>query len=168
MIQTKNIQKKGQEAFDLHQKVIEAAQMAQMSFITLARSLYLIKEGDHWETLGHGSFNAYLHDSEMPIPPTMGHALVKTYEQMIIRFKLKEEELIKIGQSKATIIARALEGREIKDSDISDILSEAATNSIHMFRQLLKERTSGIKQDDCEHDYIKFKRCRKCYEISHE
>lgn len=161
-----NIQKKGQEAFDLHAKIIEAAQMAQMSFMTLARSLFKMKEGKHWEDLGHQSFNAYLHDAEMPIPPTMGHALVKTYEQIIVRLKIPEKDVMEIGQAKATLIARAVEGREFKDID--DIIQEARTNSVHVFRQLLKERTSGIKQDDCDHEFIKFKRCRLCYEISHD
>lgn len=77
--------------FHLHQFIIQTARQTEKLFMVISKSLYEMKNRDVYKELGYESFNAYLHDNELPFPATMGHALVKTYEQLVLRGGVKEE-----------------------------------------------------------------------------
>jgi len=159
---------KSDKAFEIHQRVIAAGRAVQAFFFETARCLSEIKRKEYFEVLGHDSFNAYLHDAELPFAPTMGHALVKTYDQLVIRLALKEKKLIEIGQAKAVMLARFVEGRELAEGLIGELMSEAETQPVHHFRQSLKARERGVEQKDCDHLDVHFKRCKRCYRIEYD
>jgi len=159
---------KSDKAFEIHQRVITAGRTVQAFFFETARCLSEIKRKEYFEVLGHDSFNSYLHDAELPFAPTVGHALVKMHDQLVIRLALKEKKLIGIGQAKAVMLSRFVEGREVTDDLVGELMSEAETQPVHHFRQSLKARETGVEQKDCDHLDVHFVRCKKCYRIEYD
>jgi len=159
--------KKPDRAFQLHREIIEIGRIAeQLHYFELARRLWEIKNYSLFRTLSYTSFNAYLHDNELPFPATVGHALVKMHEQLAVKAKIADADLREIGHTKATIIARAIEGREMAQSRIKNLIGEAKVQAVPTFRSIVKEKVHGIKQEKCKHEKDRIlRRCPDCNRI---
>lgn len=154
-------------AHGIHQKIVEAGRLAQMSFLAIAEGLYQIKSQGLFTELSHDSFNAYLHDAELPFDAKFGHSIVKSYEQMKIRFKIPEATLIEIGQTKAIVIARALERGDYTRDQVDEMINEARTSPVHTLKLMVNERMRGVAEKDCAHNDKAFVRCLNCYRIKY-
>ena len=166
--ENKNLPVKADEAFKLHQQIIKAGQLAQLAFLAMGKMLWEMKEQNYFKQLQYETFNAYLHDSDLPIKPSVGHALVKIQEQLVARLGLADDYLAQIGQTKAIILARAIDGRELAKEQVDELLEQAKVSPAHTLRQVIRESVEGIKQDECKHQDIVFKRCKTCYRISYD
>jgi len=158
---------KPDRAFQLHREIVEIGKITeQLHYFEIARRLYEIKANGLFKTLQYASFNAYLHDNELPFPATVGHALVKMHEQLVVKAKVGEKSLREIGHTKATVIARAAEGRELTQKKVKDLVAEAKVHSVPTFRSRVREEITGIPYEKCEHEKDRmFLRCPDCGRI---
>ena len=160
------ITKKPDIAFKLHSEIVAFGRQAQAEFLEMAKRLWQMKEQKLFRQLEYKSFNSYLLDAELPFAPTLGHGLVKTYQALVVKSKIKPERIAGIGQAKATMIARAIERGVTTDMD--ELMAEAETKPVSQLRIRLTELETGIEVEQCPHDDLKYRRCRKCYRIEYD
>jgi hypothetical protein len=158
---------RGKEAFELNEQIKLASKTVSAGFVVIAQSLWRIDSGHYFTELGHDSFNSYLHDSDFAFSASLGHALLKTYKQLVLRYQVQEVELARIGQVKSTILARYTENKNVSQEEVDALVYMAESASVPEFRAAVREKLTGVTQAQCHHHYIGFQRCSKCYRVKY-
>lgn len=102
---------KGNVAFEIHNKVIEAKQDIERSFIKLGGLLKEIRDKRIYENLGHDTFEGYIAQPELAFDRSTVYAIIGVYEDFVMSNQSDIDKLVKIGYAKLNRV------RQFKDQD---------------------------------------------------
>ena len=90
--------------------------------VRIAADLYAFSERELWRPAGYESFNAFLADPDVELPPSTGHHLVAAYRQLVVERGLSAQRLEGVELSKVKEILPALRrGHVDADQALADV-----------------------------------------------
>lgn len=103
--------KSGNISFEIHQKVIEAKQDIERSFIKLGGLLKEIRDQRIYESLGYDTFESYIAQPELAFDRSTVYAIIGVYEDFVLSVQSDIDKLAKIGYAKLNRV------RQFKNQD---------------------------------------------------
>lgn len=124
--------KKGQAAFEIHQKVIETKQDIEYNFIKLGSLLKEIRDKKIYEELNYDTFEAYIAQPELSLHRSTVFMLIGVYEDFYE--KSNQLDLVNIGLAKLDRI------RQFKDrEDFGEWIKRAEVLSLSDLNAVIRE-----------------------------
>ena len=144
------------EAFRMHQRLLELKQDIGLRFLEVGKILYSMKEEFLYKVINPDmSWEAYCAMPELSISPSHARNLMRIYRVFVLGLKVPLEELAGIDQRKLTAILPT-----VNETNCEDLLTSART----LARSDLQKSLHSTTDHDCEWDVITFERCKICYD----
>lgn len=94
----------GQQAFSIHQNVIQLRNNLAINMVELGKLLYEIRENKYYETLDYQTFNSYLAQPELGFSQRQAYYLISIYEKLSLQLGVSTATIAEIGEARSIAI----------------------------------------------------------------
>ena len=154
-------QRRGEDGFDLHQKIIVRERERRISLIKIGGLLYEIKKQQLFkDILGdeQAKWSAYLSQTEIMFSRHKVKYLLQIHSYFILQRQISPEELARYPLSRIIEIIKYANS----DEKINSLLQVAAVALPQDWRDTINELRGKIPSEDCNHLFENIKVCENC------
>lgn len=144
-------ERQAKKAFEVEGKIKKGCSAIREVWVALACYLHEFHSGRMWEHLGHDTFEEWLGSPDIGLGRSHVYALIETYEELVVKRGLKDEELSSLEATKVAQVLPALRRGEVElETALADCeaLSRSALREKYG-KQLPVSRVPLTQCEDC-------------------
>ena len=154
---------RAENAHQLHQNIVDTKKDLTGNFLRLAYLLKVANSNKVHKKLGYDTWEQYLATPEISVSVSMASRLINIWDEFVVKYKIKSDELLGIDLSKLTEILPVIKKLDKKE-EVKDWLEKAKQLGILDLKLEKKEYLTGNTTGDCKHDWYEKSTyiCDKC------
>jgi hypothetical protein len=121
--------KVSEKAFENDQKIKKIRKIVNQKFLKLAKNLYECYENEYYRYLDYETFESYIAQEDISIPPDQAGKLILVYDLFINMYHAHPKFIKNIDYNKLALLVPLLSDKKIKKKDLKDWILQAESNS---------------------------------------